>query len=124
MTPKELKAEIERLDRLIDHARGIRDDPNHRNELPPVVEQLAHKLAQSENDRQKLWAGLTTEERMVLRDEIHPRDRRAIRHSVKQRIQRASDRKLRRRFADSRNVGLASARSAALFRLRSMDATS
>ena len=70
MTPKELKAEIERLDRLIDHARGICEDRKHRNELPPAVKQWTEKLAQSENERQKLLAGLTTEDRMVLRDKI------------------------------------------------------
>jgi hypothetical protein len=68
--PKEVEAELGRLDRLIDHARGIYDDPNHRNELPPVVEQCAEKLPQWENDRQKLWAGLTTEDRMLLRADI------------------------------------------------------
>ena len=70
MTPKELKAEIERLDRLIDHGSGICEDPNHRNELPPVVEQWTEKLAQLESDRQELLARLTTEDRMFLRDEI------------------------------------------------------
>ena len=68
--PKELKAEIERLDRLIDYARGIFDDPDHRSEAAPVVEQWAKKLPQLENDRQELLAGLTTEERIFLRDEI------------------------------------------------------
>jgi hypothetical protein len=85
MTPKELKAEIERLDRLIDHGRGICEDPRHRNELPPVVKQWTEKLAQSENDRQKLLAGLTTEDRMVL-GMRSPARSKSNSSSVKQRI--------------------------------------
>jgi hypothetical protein len=70
MNLKELKAEIERLDRLIDHARDICDSPDHRGEPGPVVERWAEKLAQSESDRQESLARLTTEDRVILRDEI------------------------------------------------------
>ena len=58
MTQEELKAKIERLVRLIDHAREICDDPNHRNELPPVVEQWIMKLAQEESELESLLAQL------------------------------------------------------------------
>ena len=71
MTLEELKAKIQRLDRLIDHARRICDDPDHCNETAAVVAQWVNKRAQAESELEWLFAHLTTEERMFLRDDIN-----------------------------------------------------
>ena len=70
MTLEELKAEIERLYRLIDHACEICDAPDHRNESAAVVVPLIMKRALAESELDLLLPRLTTEQRTFLRDEM------------------------------------------------------
>ena len=61
---------IERLDKLIDYACEICDAPDHRNQSAAVVVQWIMRSAQAKSELELLLAGLTTEDRMALRDEI------------------------------------------------------